>query len=260
MDAPTTASRAIDYGDRLRAGLLVPSGNSVAEPEIHAMLPHGVSALVTRLELRGSSERELLHMIQGLEAGARLLADARVAAVVFHCTAVSTFAPHLAPEIRRRIEDATGLPAFTTSDAILAAMAALPVCRVTLLTPYLRDVHDREVRFLRDQGLDVVTSACLGIDTNDDMGRLDPRAIADFVRGNACEAAEAYLLSCTAIRSAGLIAKLEAELGAPVLTSNQAMVWYLLRSKGIADHVVGFGEVFGRTLPRLASGRREEMR
>ncbi len=57
----------IDYGPRLRAGLLIPSGNSVAEPEIHAMLPAGVCALVTRLELRGSSESELLRMIDGLK-------------------------------------------------------------------------------------------------------------------------------------------------------------------------------------------------
>ena len=45
----------IDYGSRLRAGLLVPSGNSVAELEIRAMLPSEGSARVTRLPLRGSS-------------------------------------------------------------------------------------------------------------------------------------------------------------------------------------------------------------
>src|ERR1700730_7853861 len=42
---------AIDYGDRLRAGVLIPSGNSVAEPELRAMLPFGSSLLVTRLPL-----------------------------------------------------------------------------------------------------------------------------------------------------------------------------------------------------------------
>ena len=70
----------IDYGDRARLGLLVPSGNRVAEPELQAMLPPGVTALVTRLELRGSSEPELLHMIGALEPAARLLADARTGA------------------------------------------------------------------------------------------------------------------------------------------------------------------------------------
>ncbi|HEX3574284.1 MAG TPA: hypothetical protein VHU42_06765 [Rhodopila sp.] len=46
----------IEYGDRLRLGIIVPSGNVIAEPQIRAMLPPGVSALFTRLALRGSSE------------------------------------------------------------------------------------------------------------------------------------------------------------------------------------------------------------
>ena len=66
----------IDYGSRLRAGVLVPSGNSVAEPEIRAMLPPEVSMLVTRLALRGSSKPELMRMLDRLEAASELLADA----------------------------------------------------------------------------------------------------------------------------------------------------------------------------------------
>ena len=90
------AVSVIDYGDRARIGFLVPSGNQVCEPELHAMMPPGVAALVTRLELRGSSEPELLRMVEDLEPAARLLADARPALLAFHCTAVSTFAPAMA--------------------------------------------------------------------------------------------------------------------------------------------------------------------
>jgi maleate cis-trans isomerase len=62
-----------EYGDRARLGVIVPSGNTVAEPEIHAMLPAGVSALVTRLPLTGSSEAQLRAMTEALEPAARLL-------------------------------------------------------------------------------------------------------------------------------------------------------------------------------------------
>ena len=81
----------IDYGERLRLGIMVPSGNVIAEPQIHAMLPSGVAAYMTRLPLRGSSEAELIEMGRHVESGAKLLADAQVGVVVFHCTAVSTF-------------------------------------------------------------------------------------------------------------------------------------------------------------------------
>jgi maleate isomerase len=100
----------IDYGSRLRAGVLVPSGNSVAEPELRAMLPPEISLLVTRLSLRGSSRPELMRMLDQLEAAATLLAHAEVEVIVFHCTAVSTFAPDMAEAIQERIKKA-GIPA-----------------------------------------------------------------------------------------------------------------------------------------------------
>src|SRR5258708_35293194 len=104
----------VDYGDRLQAGVLIPSGNPVAEPELRAMLPPGSSMLVTRLPLRGSSTIELTQMIERLEAASELLADACVDVIVFHCTAVSTFAPDFAPGICERFERAPGITCFTT--------------------------------------------------------------------------------------------------------------------------------------------------
>jgi maleate isomerase len=72
----------IDYGARLRAGILIPSGNSVAEPELRAMQVEGISLLVTRLSLRGSSKPELMRMLDRLEAASELLADAQVGCIV----------------------------------------------------------------------------------------------------------------------------------------------------------------------------------
>lgn len=239
----------IDYGDRARLGLLVPSGNSVAEPELQAMLPPGVTALVTRLELRGSSEPELLAMIGALEPAARLLADARPDLIAFHCTAVSTFAPAMAAGIRGRIEAAAGIPACATADGILAALAVLGARRILLVTPYIDAVHDREIGFLAEHGITVVGGDRMGIDTNAEMARIPPEAIAARVRAamvpgaEAGAGAEACFISCTAIRSAGLIAGLEAELGLPVLTSNQAMAWHATRRLGLGDAVPGFGRL-----------------
>lgn len=235
----------IDYGDRARLGLLVPSGNSVAEPELHAMLPPGVVALVTRLELRGSSTAELLHMASGLEPAAKLLGDARPDLIGFHCTAVSTFAPAMAGEIRGRIEAAAGIPACATADGILAALAALGARRVLLVTPYIDPVHEREIGFLASHGVTVVGGDRMGVDTNAEMARIPPAVLAARVRTAAAAApgAEACFLSCTAIRSAGLIAPLEAELGLPVLTSNQAMAWHATRRLGLRDAVAGFGRL-----------------
>lgn len=233
----------IDYGDRLRAGIIVPSGNSVAEAEIRAMLPPGVIALVTRLPLKGSSEAELLDMISRLEDAARLLADAQVDIIVFHCTAVSTFAPHLGKSIRDRIVKVSGVRAFATSEAIIAGAAALGASRLSLITPYIEEIHVREIAFLETNGIAVCDGAFLGLRTNTEMVGLSPDSLEQWAIGKRSQDAEAYFLSCTAIRSGGIIENLEHVLGRPVLTSNQVMVWHLLRQSGLTDVVNGYGKL-----------------
>jgi maleate cis-trans isomerase len=235
----------IEYGDTARLGVLVPSGNSVAEIELRAMLPQQVAMLTTRLALRGSSEPELLAMLTDLDKAAELVGHAEPDAIAFHCTAVSTFAPHLAGEIRGRITAASGRPALATADGILAALRVLETRRVLLVTPYIQPVHDREIGYLQAQGVAVVGGSFLGVNTNIEMARIPPAAIADQVR-TAARGIEAdlCLISCTAIRSAGLIADLEAELGMPVMTSNQVMAWHALRALDVGTKMQGFGRLF----------------
>jgi maleate cis-trans isomerase len=235
----------IVYG-AARLGVLVPSGNSVAETELRAMLPDSVTMLATRLALRGSSERELLAMLDDLDGAASLLGHAEPDVIAFHCTAVSTFAPHLAGEIRGRITAATGRPAIATADAILAAFRHLGGKRVVLVTPYIEAVHRREIGFLAEHGLAVVGGGWLGVDRNTEMAGIAPDAIAAQAREAAAGlSADVCFISCTAIRSAGVIAELEASLGMPVITSNQVLAWHALRVLGVDQRVAGFGRLFG---------------
>ena len=222
----------------------MPSGNPVAEPEIRAMLPANVSPLVTRLALRGSSKSELMGMLEQLEPASILLADAGVDIIVFHCTAVSTFAPHLANEIRQRVESASKVKCLTTADAIIKALRKLGARRVTLLSPYISEVHEREISFLETNGFAVEGSAYLGVNTNAEMAKMTPDAIAEWASDKINLRADACLISCTAIRSAPIIQLLEHRSGIPVLTSNQCMVWHLLRSNGIDADPGVFGRLF----------------
>lgn len=234
---------AINYGIA-RLGVLVPSGNSVAETELRAMLPAEVTMLTTRLALRGGAEAELLAMLTDLENAASLLGHAEPEVIAFHCTAVSTFAPHLAGEIRSRITAATGRKAIATADVILAAFRVLGARRVLLVTPYVERVHQREVDFLAAHGLAVTGGSYLGVDANTAMARIEPEAIAVQVEEAASNvAADACFISCTAIRSAGLIGGLETSLGIPVITSNQVLVWHALRTLGMRPRVPGFGRL-----------------
>jgi maleate cis-trans isomerase len=245
-DRVSLAGPGIDYGERLRLGIVVPSGNVIAEPQIRAMLPPGVAPYFTRLRLRGSSESELMAMLDGVEEATALLADAAVDQLVFHCTAVTTFSPSLGADIGERMRASSGIPSMTTAEAITAALGALRARDIVLLTPYLAGPHRREIEFVHAHGGIVLADAALGIDTNTEMARLSPEELFEFVVRHRNPDAQAYFLSCTALRSAEIIEPLERELGRPVLTSNQAMVWHALRGGGIEDTVDGFGRLLRR--------------
>lgn len=237
---------AIDYGDRLRIGMIVPSGNVIAEAQVRAMLPPGVALNVTRLPLTGTAPEVLHGMLDGLEHAAGMLAHARVQLIAFNCTAVSTYSLELESQIQARIEKATGIKAALTSKALIQALNAFSARKVALLTPYPHDVNLREADFLEKSGIEVVSEAGLGLDHPGDMAKLPAQDWFDFAVKHRNSAADAYFISCTAIRSAEVITQIEAELNRPVVTSNQAIAWHCLRSQGISDDVPGFGSLFER--------------
>ena len=103
------------HGWRARIGMLLPSVNSAAEPQVKAMSPDGVSFHTTRLRLRGSGEAEVMEMVENVEEGASLLADAKVDLIVFHCTAASMHKPGFDDQIIERIEKATDIKATSTN-------------------------------------------------------------------------------------------------------------------------------------------------
>jgi maleate isomerase len=232
------------YGHRARLGMLLPSGNAAAEAQFNAMLPHGVSLHTTRLKLTGSSDEELLAMADRAEEGASLLADACVDLILFHCTAVTTWDAEMDRALPERITKATGVPATATSRALMAAFRALDVRKVVMVTPYIESINRREVAFLESHQISVLNAVGLNIPLARDMISVEPGEWYRLVRANAHTDADAYFISCTAVRSLEVIEDLERDLGRPVVTSNQVAAWHALRTMGLQDRPGGFGRLF----------------
>jgi len=244
MTKSSATTRGGGYGWRLRLGMLLPSSNPVGEPEVAAMLPPGISLHTTRLKLAGSSREELLAMTAKVEEGAALLADAGVDLIGFNCTAVSTFDETMAENIRARISKASAVPAISTADGIVAGFQALGVQRLVLLTPYIDPVNEREIAFLARHGIEVLSHSGLGLSEGQGMASVEPGEWYRRALAMRNPQADAYFLSCTAIRVLPIIEALERDLDKPVLTSNQALVWHVLRTSGFRDAPPGLGMLF----------------
>jgi len=242
MDTPAPPN----YGQRLRIGLLIPSVNTVIEPQMQALLPRGVTCHVTRLALAGASLEALQAMVADVESAARLVADAGVDLIAFHCTAASMLSVAWMESIARRIHAATQLPATTTGHAVRSALGILEARRVVLVTPYGEATHARELAFLAECGVEVVGDACMKVGSARAYAEQSPQVLERFALEQRHAAADAYFYGCTAIRSSEIIASLERQLERPVITSNQVLAWHVMRHAGIADHVPGYGRLLAR--------------
>ncbi|HEX7007219.1 MAG TPA: hypothetical protein VF274_08770 [Alphaproteobacteria bacterium] len=233
----------INYGTRARLGMLLPSGNQAAEPQFHAMLPQGVSLHTTRLRLKGSSDAELMAMTERVEEAAQLVGDAEVDLVVFHCTAVSTWDAKLEQSIKERIAKASGRPVTATSEAIVSALRTLGAKSIVMLSPYIDAINRREAAYFADAGFTILDCAGLDKATATEMMSVTPDEWRRFATAHRHPRADAYLLSCTTVRSAEVADALEGELGRPVVTSNTATVWHCLRKMAIPDRIQGYGRL-----------------
>lgn len=249
MDIPSPALSPADikpirYGTRLRLGMLLPSSNLAAEPDLAAMLPDGCSVHTTRLKLAGASREDMLAMTEKVEEGAALLKDAAVGRIVFHCTGVSTLDPDMGDRLVARIQAATGLPATSTAHALIQAFRVLDAKRIVLVSPYPTSVNDSETAFLAHYGIQVLDALGLDRSSGPAMIAVQPAEWHAYAMAHRHPDADAYFLSCTTIRAVPIIAALERDLGKPVVTSNQAMVWHCLRQAGLPDRLEGYGQLF----------------
>ena len=196
-----------------------------------------VSIYATRtpyLELEVSLEMaEAVCSHEEVTSGARSLIAAHPSAVLYACTSGS-FVGGRAGEraLRQAIEDAAGIPAVTTSGAMLAALETLGVQHVAIATPYDRPVSDQLAKFVTESGYDVVGGAFLGLSSR--IAQVDSATVLRLAQAADSEDAEVVFLSCTNLRTIDVLAKIEEDLGKPVLSANQVSLWAALRAGGLS--------------------------
>lgn len=232
---------ALKYGWRLKLGMIIPSMASNAEAHVGAMLPEGVTLHTTRLKMDERDANSMLGFTDRVEEAAALLKDAGCQHILVNCTAVTTADPTIGTRISERIRAATGLPSSTTGDGVVAALRALRAHNVVMLTPYQRAINEREVRYLEHYGFEVIDWEGLELNGARDFDQVTPGQWHKLVQAHRNEAADVYFVSCAQVRVVEVIGLLERDLGRPVITSNQAAAWHVLRQRGINDQVRGFG-------------------
>lgn len=235
--APPTVTRSqveVEYSvehDVARLGIIALSTDLTSERDAARLVPQDQAAVhVARIPFHNPSTPEnLARMAPDLSHAADLiLPEVTLSAIAFSCTAASVEIGDAA--IAQAIHSVRpGVPIVTPPDAAVAGFAALGIRRIALVTPYLIETTAPMADYFARRGLELASVQCLGIADDRDIARVSHQTIVAAAIGADRAEADGVFLSCTALPALGAIAELEAHLGKPVISSNQAFIWQLLR-------------------------------
>lgn len=234
-------------GTRATLGLIVLQTDETIEPELaRIMALDGVVLYHNRIPMTHQvTAGSLAGMAADLPGSVRLLPPSvSFDVVAYGCTSASTL---IGPEgVERAIQSV--LPGVTVTNpisAVMAACKALHARRIGFVTPYIADVSAAMRLLLEDHGFEI--SAFGSFEEGDDriVARISPAsslaAIQRVASKNDCDV---IFVSCTNMRVAGIVEQAERTVGKPVISSNLALAWHMLRLAGIHDVLPGLGALY----------------
>lgn len=229
----------------MRFGLIVPSSNVVMEAEFWRIAWGWATIHTARMRLKDITLQALEEMEKHRLEAANCLADANVDIIGYGCTSGSLFKGKGHPgEIEENIEKETGVPAVATSSAVIKALDALGIKKICVATPYIDEINGLERRFLEQNGKEVLRIKGLGIIRNREVGGMEPSAAYELAREVFVPEAQGIFISCTNFRTLEVTGRLEEELKVPVLSSNTATFWAMMKKAGVKKRLEGYGKIF----------------
>jgi maleate isomerase len=145
----------------------------------------------------------------------------------------------------RRLEQRTrDVPVVATCESAVEALHRFGVERIALVHPPWFDAELDALgsAYFEGRGFQVAFHATCDLPSS--QQRIEPQQLYEWVRGHVPADSEAVFIGGNGFRAVGVIEPLEADLGRPVVTANQALLWGMLRAGGIAAKVDGYGSLF----------------
>jgi maleate isomerase len=222
-----------------RVGLIVPSTNTVMEPDLYRNLPSGTTVHTSRMLLEGSVtiEAEELMLDVYLPESARQIGTLQPDVVVFGCTSAGALrGPAYEQELAGEISKATGAPTITIMGAVVDELQRLGVKSVAVLTPYSEEINDTIKDSLETTGFTVPYINGMDVKGAFNIAAVTPEEIVDYVQEQLKGVdSDCLFVSCANLKSVDVLNDIREVAGRPVVTSNQAVLEGVKRTIGVAD-------------------------
>lgn len=230
-------------GHRAKIGVIVPSTNTVVEPEMAAMQPVGVTNHFGRMAIPNmalGSDAAFETLMEALTGSQQAAVNGVMSCQPDHLIlglSVETFSDGV--EAGRAQTDALraglGVGVSAASEALVGALEEFGLRRVSVLTPY-QAVGDARVRaFLEASGVEVAAMTGLRCASPVATAQVTRGALAEALGKLAASGPEAVVQVGTNLPMARLAREGFDWLGLPVLAANTVLYRDALRQLGLLD-------------------------
>jgi len=177
-----------------------------------------------------------------LDYQAKLLGTAKVEMIMLVQTSASLHRDGYDDDVTRRMSAAAGVPAITSAVAIGRAVNALGAKRVALVSPYSEPVNAAAKRLFETRfGFEVAAVEGFAATDSYAIGALGPENARDAFARIDGPGIEAFVVPGGNFPTMAHVAGWEAEFKKPVVTTNQALIWAMLRQFEAGQGLKGLG-------------------
>ncbi|UAB87566.1 aspartate/glutamate racemase family protein [Ruegeria sp. SCSIO 43209] len=211
-------------------GLIVLQTDETIEPEFRSLFIDDKSPLyVSRIPSGAEVNTDTLAQMEtDLPAAADLLPKARPYRVVgYGCTSASSVIG--SDRVEQMVMQTCNTATVTNPLRAASACARhLGVSKFALLSPYIEEVNTPLRRAFAEQGISMDVFGTFGESEEAKVVRISTDSVVDAaVRLGRDSTVDAVFLSCTNLRTLTAIPRIEAQIGKPVLSSNQSLAWHM---------------------------------
>jgi len=236
---------------RKKFGVIVPSTNTIVEPDFYRMTVPGVTPYTSRIWIRDqnlgddAAMEALLEQIRvEIQFAVERVATAEVDYMVMGMSA-ETFWGGMEGnrEFIRNIKKWSGLDVATGAEACERALNLFGVKKIGVVTPYQPIGDENVVKFFNEIGVEVVRIKGLKCQTAVSIAHVPEEELRQSLLELDGDDVDAIVQAGTNLSMVGLADEAERWLGKPVIAINAATWWMALRENGIEDKVYGCGRL-----------------
>ncbi|SCX72553.1 aspartate/glutamate racemase family protein [Variovorax sp. EL159] len=254
-----------------RIGQIVPSSNITMETEVPAMFrareaicPERFTFHSSRMRMHKVTKEELEAMNRESLRCAAELADARVDVMSTAClVAIMAMGLGYHRETERELTQVARAnqslaPVMTSAGALVEGLKTLGAKRISLMAPYMRPLTDLVVKYIENEGIEVVDSVCFEIPDNLEVGMRDPMKLIDDVKRLDTTGVDVVVASaCVQMPSLPAIQRIEDMLGIRTVSTAVCTVRRMLDHLALEPVVPGAGALLAGSqqpfAPRLVA-------